>query len=136
LSKTFPQRVFKNVGVKRRYIGVESFSYADDILVIGNNKFEFGCYIDQFKLLLSKLGLNFDYSKTNIYHNINRKVKFIFLGFEFIVMPREQLRKSRLLSNLNNLHSLQNGIKGFGIIFKPTATVLLEVKKKLKKAIS
>jgi hypothetical protein len=51
-------------------------------------------------------------------------------------MPRKLLRKSQLLSNLGNLHNLQKGQKGFGVLLKPKSSKLLEIKKKLKKAIS
>jgi hypothetical protein len=51
-------------------------------------------------------------------------------------MPRNLLRYSNLLSNLDNLHSLQAGQKGFGVILKPKTDKILEIKKKLKKEIS
>jgi len=86
--------------------------------------------------LLSSVGLNINYDKTKIYRNVNSKVKFYFLGFEFIIMPRNLLRYSNLLSNLDNLHSLQAGQKGFGVILKPKTDKILEIKKKLKKEIS
>jgi len=136
LSKTFPKRVFKTVGKDRKYVWVENYSYADDILIIGNRFTEFKFYIDEFKLSLSKVGLSINYNKTKIYHKIESKVNFYFLGFEFIVMHRTLLGKNRLYPNLGNLHQIQAGQKGFAIIVKPKADKILHIKKKLKEAIS
>ena len=61
---------------------------------------------------------------------------FCFLGFEFIVMPRNLLGKTRLFSNLGNLSQLKAGQKGFAIILKPKSDKIHEIKKKLKQAIS
>jgi len=51
-------------------------------------------------------------------------------------MPRNLLSKTRLFSNLSNLNQLKNGQKGFAIILKPKSDKILEIKKKLKQAIS
>jgi len=136
LSKTFPKRVFKTVGKDRKYVWVENYSYADDILIIGNCFTEFKFYINELKLSLSKVGLSINYNKTKIYHKIKSKVNFYFLGFEFIVMPRILLRKTRLFSNSENLHQIQAGQKGFAIILKPKYDKILHIKKKLKEVIS
>lgn len=136
LSKTFPRRIFKTVEKDRKPIWVENYSYAGDILIIGNRPKEFIDYVNKFKILLFEVGFDINHNKTKIYHKINSKVKFYFLGFEFIVMPRNLLRKSRLLSNLSNLHSLQKAPKGLGVILKPKPDKIIEIKKKLKKAIS
>ena len=136
LSKTFPKRVFKTVGKERKYVWVENYSYADDILIIGNHSEEFKDYIQTFKSSLSKVGLSVNFNKTKIYHKVKSKINFYFLGFEFIIMPRNLLSKTRLFSNLGNLNQLKNGQKGFAIILKPKSDKLLEIKKKLKQAIS
>jgi retron-type reverse transcriptase len=136
LSKTLPKRVFKTVGKDRKYVWVENFSYADDILIIGNRSEEFKDYIQKFKSSLSDVGLSINHNKTKIYHKVNSKVNFYFLGFEFIIIPRNLLRKTRLFSNLGNLSQLKAGQKGFAIILKPKSEKILELKKKLKQAIS
>jgi hypothetical protein len=87
-------------------------------------------------LSLSKVGLRVNFNKTKIYHRVKSKVNFCFLGFEFIIMPRNLLRKTRLFSNLGNLSQLKAGKKGFAIILKPKSDKILEIKKKLKQAIS
>lgn len=51
-------------------------------------------------------------------------------------MPRILLRKTRLFSNQGNLSQLKSGQKGFAIIFKPKSDKILDIKKKLKEAIS
>jgi hypothetical protein len=63
---------------------------------------------------------------------IKSKIKFQFLGFEFLVMPRDQLKRSPLLSNMKNLHSLKEGRKGFGIILRPSPEKIKDIKKRLK----
>jgi hypothetical protein len=88
------------------------------------------------KILLSNVGLSINYDKTKVHHNVDRKVSFNFLGFEFIIMPRSLIRESRLFSNKGNLHDIQNARKGFAIILKPKNEKIMEVKTKLKKAIS
>jgi len=77
-----------------------------------------------------------NFNKTKIYHKVKSKINFYFLGFEFIIMPRNLLSKTRLFSNLGNLNQLKNGQKGFAIILKPKSDKLLKIKKKLKQAIS
>ena len=135
-SIAFPKRVFKTVGKNRKYVWVENYSYSDNILIIGNNFKEFKDYIQKFKSLLAKVGLCINFNKTKIYHKVKSKVKFNFLDFEFIVMPRNLLRRTRLFSNLKNLNQLKTGQKGFAIIFKPRVDKILEIKKKLKQAIA
>jgi hypothetical protein len=51
-------------------------------------------------------------------------------------MPRILLRKTRLFSNQGNLSQLKAGQKGFAIIFRPKSDKILDIKKKLKQAIS
>lgn len=63
---------------------------------------------------------------------IKSKIKFQFLGFEFLVMPRDQLKKSPLFSNMKNLHCLKVGTKGFGIILRPSPKEVIGIKKQLK----
>jgi len=87
-------------------------------------------------LSLSKVGLSVNLEKTKIYQKVKSKVNFCFLGFEFIVMPRNLLRETRLFSNLGNMNKLKAGQKGFAIVLKPKSDKILEIKKKLKQAIS
>ena len=105
-------------------------------MIIGNRSEEFKDYIQKFKSSLSKVGLSVNFNKTKIYHKVKSKVNFSFLGFEFIIMPRNLLRKTRLFSNLGNLGQLKAGQKGFAIILKPKSDKILEIKNKLKQAIS
>jgi hypothetical protein len=105
-------------------------------LIIGNRSKEFNDYIHKFKSCLAKVGLSVTFNETKIYRKVKSKVKFCFLGFEFIIMPRNLLNKTRLFSNLGNLSRLKAGQKGFAIILKPKSDKILEIKKKLKQAIS
>ena len=112
---------------------VDIFIYSDDILVISNNYKLFYKYIVKLRNNFKKIGLLFNNNKTKIITNIkNKKIRFNFLGFEFIVMPRHLLKYSPLLSNFKNLHSLKSGTYGYGILLKPLATKFSNIKKKLK----
>jgi len=120
----------------RKYVWVENFSFADNILIIGNRFTEFKNYIREFKLLLSKVGLSVHYNKTKIFYGIKSKINFYFLGFEFIIMFRTMLRKTNLFSKLDKINKVKSGQKGFVIILKPKSDKISEIKKKLKLAIS
>ena len=50
-------------------------------------------------------------------------------------MPRDQLKRSPLLSNMKNLHSIQKGSKGFGIILRPSSEKFKSIKQRLKTVI-
>jgi Group II intron, maturase-specific domain len=76
--------------------------------------------------------LSFNEIKTKYFARIKSKIKFQFLGFEFLVVPKNLLKKSPLLSNMKNLHFLKKSIKGFGIILRPTSKKVEELKKRLK----
>ena len=96
-------------------------------MIIGNRSEEFKVYIQKFKSSLSKVGLSVNFNKTKIYHKVKSKVNFSFLGFEFIIMPRNLFRKTRLFSILGNLGHLKAGLKGFAIILRPKSDKILEI---------
>ena len=89
-------------------------------------------HLTQLRKNLQKIGLSLNNEKTKIFVCIKSKIKFQFLGYEFLVMPRDQLKKSLLLSNMKNLHSLKKGIKGFGIILRPAPEKVKDIKRRLK----
>lgn len=135
LSKTLPPRVFKTVKKDQKYIWVENYSYADDILIIGNRSKEFNKYIHKVKLSLSMVGLSINLKKTKLYPKVKSKVNFYFLGFEFIIIPHTLLRKTKLFTNLNSLNRQKVSQNGFATILKPKSERVREVKKELKQAI-
>jgi hypothetical protein len=63
---------------------------------------------------------------------IKSKIRFKFLGFEFLVMPMDQLKRSPVLSSLKNLRSLKKSDKGLGIILRPSLEKVKGIKKRLK----
>jgi retron-type reverse transcriptase len=135
LSNALPENVFKEKGKDRRKTWAEIFSYSDDIVLIANDSATFYVHLAKLRKNLKKIGLLLNNKKTKSFVNIKNKIKFQFLGFEFLVMPREQLKKSSLLSNMENLHSMKEGSKGFGIILRPSPVKVKGIKKRLKAAI-
>jgi 5-methylcytosine-specific restriction endonuclease McrA len=108
------------------------FSYADDIILIANNQAIFYRHLTKLRKNLKRIGLSLNDKKTKSFVCIKSKIKFQFLGFEFLIMPRDQLKRSLLLSNMENLHSLREGTKGFGIILRPSLEKIKDIKKRLK----
>ena len=133
LSNAFPKNILKEKGNNNRQkVWAEIFSYADDIVLIANNLVIFFRHLIKLKKNLKKIGLSLNNEKTKSFVQINSKIKFQFLGFEFIVMPRDQLEKSQLLSNTENFHSLKKSQKGFGVILRPSSEKVKNIKKRLE----
>lgn len=132
LSNAFPENILKERGKGRQKVWADIFSYVDDIIVIANSQAIFSRYLIQLRKNLKKIGLSLNNEKTKSFMRIKSKIKFQFLGFEFLVMSRDQLKKSPLLSNMKNLHSLKEVTKGFGIILRPIPVKVKDIKKRLK----
>lgn len=135
LSNAFPENILKERGEDRRKVWADIFSYADDIILIANNQAIFHRHLTKLRKNLKRIGLSLNDKKTKFFVCIKSKVKFQFLGFEFLVMARDQLKRSPLLSNMKNLHSLKEGTKGFGIILRPSPEKVRDIKKRLKTTI-
>lgn len=132
LSNAFPKNVSEERGENRQKVWAEIFSYADDIILIANNQALFCRHLTRLRKNFKKIGLILNEKKTKSFVCIKSKIKFQFLGFEFLVMPRDQLRRSPLLSNMKNLHSMKEGSKGFGIILRPNPEKVKNIKQRLK----
>ena len=128
LSNAFPENILKERGKDRRKVWADIFSYADDIILIANNQAIFYRHLTKLRKNLKKIGLLLNDKKTKSFVYIKSKVKFQFLGFEFLIMPRDQLKRSPLFSNMKNFHSLREGIKGFGIILRPSSEKVKYIK--------
>lgn len=132
LSNAFPENILKKKRKDRQIVWANIFSYADEIILISNNPAAFFRQLIQLKKNFKKIGLSFNEIKTKSFVCIKSKIKFQFLGFEFSVVPRDQLKKSPLLFNMKNLHSLKKSIKGFGILLRPSLERVKDIKKQLK----
>jgi hypothetical protein len=132
LSNAFPKNILQERGKDRQKVWADIFSYADDIVLIANNPVIFFRHLTLLRKNFKKIGLSLSNEKTKSFVCITSKIKFQFLGFEFLVMPRDQLKKSPLLSNMKNLHSLKEGTKGFGIILRPSPEKVKDIKERLK----
>jgi retron-type reverse transcriptase len=130
LSNVFPKNILKEKD--RRKVSADIFSYADDIILIANNRVIFYHHLATLRKNLKRIGLSLNSEKTKFFVCIKTKIKFQFLGFEFLVMPRSQLKKSPILSNMKNIYSLKKGTKGFGIILRPSPKKVQDIKKQLK----
>lgn len=132
LSNAFPENLLKESRKDSRHAWAYFFSYADDILLIANNPATFNCRLIELRKNLKRIGLSLNDKKTKSFACIKSKIKFQFLGFAFLIMPRAQLQGSNLLSNMKNLHSLKKGTPGFGIILRPSLERFRHIKKLLK----
>ena len=132
LSNAFPKNVLKERGEDRQKVWADIFSYADDIILVANNQAIFYRHLTSLRKNLKKIGLSLNEKKTKSFVCIKSKIKFQFLGFEFLVMPRDQLKRSPLLSNMKNLYSMKEGNKGFGIILRPSLEKVKSIKQRLK----
>lgn len=128
LSNAFPENILK----ERGKVWADIFSYADDVILIANNQAIFFRHLTKLRKNLKKIGLSLNNEKTKSFVCTKSKIKFQFLCFEFLVMPRDQLKRSPLLSNMKNFHSLKEGAKDFGIIFRPSPEKVRDIKKRLK----
>jgi len=132
LSNAFPLDILKEEGKLRRKMWFDIYSYANNIILISNNRALFFSQLTKLKKNLKKIGLSLNNKNLKTFICIKSKIKFQFLDFEFIVMPRAKLKRSPLLSNFKNLHSLQKATKGFGIILRPNPAKVKSIKALLK----
>ena len=132
INNKLPNAVYKK-NKQRKKLWVDFFMYSDNILIISNNYQMFYKYIAKLKTNFKKIGFHINYNKTKTITNIkDKKIRFNYLGFEFIIMPRHMLKYSPVLSNFKNFNSLKKGFFGFGILLKPQAIKFSNIKKKLK----
>lgn len=107
-------------------------SYADNIILIANERVIFYQHLATLRKNLIKIGLSLNNEKTKSFMPIKIKIKFQFLGFEFLVIPQYQLKKSHIFSNMKNLYFLKKRAKDFCIILRPSSKKLQDIKKRLK----
>lgn len=132
ISNAFPKDVSKKRGEK---IWADFCLYADGLILVANNQALFYRNLSKLRKNLKKLGLSFNEKKTKSFGCIKSKLKFEFLGFEFLVMPIDQLKRTQLRSNMKNLHSLKEAQKNFTIILRPSPGNVTDIKQRLKIAI-
>lgn len=136
LSNAFPLGVFNKVGKERRQFWVKTFSYVDDIVIISNNASAFYNQIVNLKRNLKKSGLFFNAKETKYFIHIKNKIRFDFLGFEFIVLPLKRLKKSSLLPDMKKLFFFKKkSLSVFGILLRPQPEKIRFIKKRLTTAI-
>jgi hypothetical protein len=115
---------------------VEIFSYVNSIVFVSNNDLAFYEQFVKLKKNLTKIGLSFNTKvPIKIWVGIRSKIKFKYLGFEFIIMPKKQLRQSPLVQSMKTLHDLTKKIERPGILLRPQIEKVKSVKKRLKTVI-
>jgi RNA-directed DNA polymerase len=132
LSNAFPKNILKKKGKDRQKVWANIFSYAGDIIIIANDHVIFSHQLATLRKNLKRIGLSLNGEKTKSFMRIKTKIKFQFLGFEFLVMPRDQLKKSHIFYNMKNSYSLKKSTKSFGIILRPNPKKVQDLKKRLK----
>ena len=132
LSNALPYDIYKEKTKGKKEVWLFFFSCLDHTLLIANSFSVFRSHLSQWSKAFSKIGLFFNSSKTKAFNKI-KKVKFEFLGFEFIVVLKKQLKKDSLLSNAVKSCCLKKNVKMFKIILKPSSEKVSEIKQRLKK---
>lgn len=132
LSNCLPQRIFQ----KKPKVWVEIFSYAASIVIISNNSASFHDQFVELKKNLNKIGLSLNSEiVTKSFVGIKSKIKFQFLGFEFIVMPKSRLRQSSLFPTRKYFYDITKNFQRFGILLRPQIDKFKALKKRLKAVI-
>ena len=129
LSDVFSKSIFKVKRKRKQQLWAEVFSYIDNIVIMSNNTLIFYNKLVGLKKNLKKIGLFFNNQKTKLFINIKNKIRFNFLGFEFIMMPKQQLKLSSVLSNM------KKSVKRFVFLLRPQAKKFDEIKNYLKRTI-
>lgn len=84
---------------------------------------------------LLNMGIKLSTNKTLYIQRISKKINFYYLGFEFIVIPRERSQNYFLFSNRENLYNLHQLNQRFRIILRPRLSKFKEIKEKIRKVI-
>lgn len=75
-------------------------------------------------------------NKTELMASIAARVQFKYLGYEFTVLPRTQLKFGPLFSNRVGFNEIKAAKTGFAIILRPQKIKFENIKHKLKNSIS
>ena len=89
-------------------------------MLFANNRVIFYRYLMKLKKKLQMVGLLFNERKIKSFVYTKSKIKFQFLGFDFLITPKVQFLKSSLFSNTKNLHYLKKSKKEFCIRHWPS----------------
>ena len=112
---------------------MEIFSYANAIVIVSRKASVFYDQFVELKKKLIKIGLLLK-RKSSIKPliSISSKIKFQYLGFEFIILSKKYLRHSSLTTNIKNFYCLSKNFKRFVIFLRPQIKKIKETKKRLK----
>lgn len=132
LSNAFPKNIFKKHRENAQKVWTNIFFYADNIILISNNSEIFYHHLTKLRKNLKKIGLSFNNTNTKSFVFKKSKIRFQFLGFDFLIISKNQLKRNLLFFNMKNLHSLKKSSKNFAIILRPSPKKVKDFKKRLK----
>jgi hypothetical protein len=90
LSNVFSKNVLKQIKKKRQKLLADIFFYANEIIFISNNQAIFYRHLIKLRKNLQTVGLVLNERKIKSFAHTQLIIKFQFLGFEFVVMPKNQ----------------------------------------------
>jgi hypothetical protein len=96
---------FTDLQGKRHVIYRKIIVFADDITITTTNAQELPVLIQRIEQCLNKIGLNLSLAKTQLlYYNILNKIKFDLLGFTFLYVPYNKIKKSGILTSSSTIN--------------------------------
>jgi Group II intron, maturase-specific domain/HNH endonuclease len=134
---SFPKSLaLKNLKGNIRSIQVNRFllGYAGDLMIRVINQYEVDYALKKLVSKLSKAGLKINCEKTNSY-DLSIKAKFDWLGYTFLVLPRESLRYTKLVNCGERLIRGVNTKYPSILLLYITNSNFTSIKKRLKKEI-
>lgn len=143
LTKTNNLNIFK--GIKASFIndyGSTSrcirkiITYADDIVITTNCNSELNTLVELVRLSLKKFGLSLADNKSNIIiYNSNKIVKYNYLGFTFLYIPKTMVKYGGILQKGDSLDYRKGAVSlGTHLIF-PSKDSYRKIKSKLHDSI-
>ena len=124
--------MLKKSDENRQKLCVNLFFYAEDIVLFANNRVILYRYLMKLRKKLQMVGLLLNDKKIKSFVYIQSKIKLQFLGFDFLVMPKDQSVRSSLFYNIKNLHYLKKSKKGFCIRYRPSLKNVKDIKQRFR----
>jgi hypothetical protein len=114
LSNFFVDPFFlKNQLGTRRYVDSNKFliCYSNDIVFKVTSYIEANFCINKLQTILSKFGVTLDLNKIKSYDlSISQVVRFDYLGYTFLINPNNQIIRSGLPKNYQELYNTNNHV--------------------------
>lgn len=136
-DRQFPSTI-KTINMKgnKRWIDVTRFiiGYSDDIMVKVISEQEANYAMLKLNNILKQAGLNINQNKSFIF-NLLFKSKFDWLGYTFLIIPKQDIHYSTLISRGERYQRLKNKINQCGLLLYISNYNYKNIKVKIKKLI-